>query len=115
VSSSDHRGRADKQNFQAEAAVQLAASIPLPAHEAAYGGLEEGVSFDDMDTPNASTFNQKLPATETETEGEEIVATSPTPRKAATKDEDDVSYRDPCVCRADAQDEIENLLQLQKE
>jgi hypothetical protein len=44
-----------------------------------------------MDTPNASTFNQKLPATESE--GEEVVETSPTPRKAAIEDEGDVSYR----------------------
>jgi len=39
-----------------------------PAHEAAYDGLEEEVSFDDVNTPNASTFNQELPATEGESE-----------------------------------------------
>jgi hypothetical protein len=44
-----------------------------------------------METPNASTFNQKLPATESE--GEEVIETSPTPRMASTKDEGDVSYR----------------------
>jgi hypothetical protein len=44
-----------------------------------------------MDTPNASTFTQKLPATESE--GDEVVETSPTPRMASTKDEGVVSYR----------------------
>jgi hypothetical protein len=53
-----------------------------------------------MDTPNASTFNQKLPATESE--GEEVAETSHTPKKAAIEDEGDVSYRDLEVHRADA-------------
>jgi hypothetical protein len=70
---------------------QIAASVPLPpSHEAAYGGLEE-VSFDDMTTPNASTFNQKLP--DTEDEGKETSHTSPTPKKVAIKDDEEVSYR----------------------
>jgi len=46
-----------------------------------------------MDTPNASTFNQKLPAIGSEAEGEEVAEASPTPKKVVTKDEDDVSYR----------------------
>jgi hypothetical protein len=50
-----------------------------------------------MDTPNASTFNQKLPVTEIE--GEELAETSPTPRKASTKDEGDVS----CTSRNSAE------------
>ena len=59
------------------------------AHEAAYDGVEEEVSFDDVNTPNASTFNQKLPATEGESD--QIAETSPAPRKVPTQDQGEVS------------------------
>ena len=51
------------------------------AHEAAYDGVEEEVSFDDVNTPNASTFNQKLPATKGESD--ETAETSPVPTKVS--------------------------------